>query len=177
MDIATHNSADLACRPYGTDQAQATILAALRYYQRAGQGEPNNRSDDIHQIATDDGETVSLDAVAIDRLCEDLNAGALELVRREAPAPNERVSQDEAAERTAYTVIGRYLDAGNVFVTHVQAEDPTEAACDALHRMSGWYQPDDPEHRLDDVTAWELAADAKIVSIIEGYHMDQAVHI
>jgi hypothetical protein len=177
MDIATNNSADLNPRAYGLGQALNTILAALRYYQRAGQGEPKSRNDEIHRIATDDDGTVSLDAVAIDRLCEDVNAGALELVRRKAPAPNDGASHDQAAERTAYTVIGRYLDAGHVFVTHVQAEDPTEAACDALHRMSGRYQPDDPEHRLDDVTAWELAADAKIVSIIEGHHADQAVHV
>lgn len=51
----------------------ATILAALRYYQEKGQGDPANRSDDIHEIATCGDEVISLDATAIDDLCERLN--------------------------------------------------------------------------------------------------------
>lgn len=51
----------------------ATILAALRFYVSKGQAEPCNRSDAIHQIATAADELVSLDADAIDRLCERLN--------------------------------------------------------------------------------------------------------
>lgn len=54
----------------------ATILAALRFYQGAGMGEPDNRSDAIHAIATD-GDVISLDAAAIDTLCESLNRGGL----------------------------------------------------------------------------------------------------
>lgn len=52
------------------DQALATILAALRYYQANGQGEPDNRDADIHEIATNGGDVVSLDADGIDGLCE-----------------------------------------------------------------------------------------------------------
>lgn len=56
------------------DQAQlSTILAALRMYQAAGCGEPGNRSDDIHEIATDGGTQISLDADGIDALCEQIN--------------------------------------------------------------------------------------------------------
>lgn len=51
----------------------ATILAALRFYQRAGQGDPANRSDDIHLIATDGDSQISLDAEGIDALCERIN--------------------------------------------------------------------------------------------------------
>jgi len=51
----------------------ATILAALRFYQMEGQGEPTNRSDDIHLIATDGDSQISLDAEGIDALCERLN--------------------------------------------------------------------------------------------------------
>lgn len=51
----------------------ATIFAALRFYQSAGQGDPANRSDDIHLIATDGDSQISLDAEAIDALCERLN--------------------------------------------------------------------------------------------------------
>lgn len=51
----------------------ATILAALRFYQREGQGEPANRSDDIHLIATDGDSQISLDAEGIDAICERIN--------------------------------------------------------------------------------------------------------
>lgn len=88
MEPATDNSADLNRREYGIDQARNTILAALRYYQRAGQGDPKNRCDDIHQIATNSGQNVSLNAVAIDGICDDLNTGALELTQPEAPDAN-----------------------------------------------------------------------------------------
>ena len=52
-----------------------TILAALRFYQERGQGDPANRSDAIHEIATNSGDAVSLDAAGIDRLCEYINCG------------------------------------------------------------------------------------------------------
>ena len=48
----------------------ATILAALRFYQREGQGEPSNRCDDIHHIATDGDTQISLNSEGIDALCE-----------------------------------------------------------------------------------------------------------
>jgi len=53
---------------------RATILAALRYYQSRGMGDPDNRSDDIHDIATNGGELcASLDDEGIDALCEGLS--------------------------------------------------------------------------------------------------------
>jgi hypothetical protein len=54
-----------------TNQERNTILAALRYYADAGQGEPNNRSALIHEIATGEGteyEDVSLDTEGIEQL-------------------------------------------------------------------------------------------------------------
>lgn len=51
----------------------ATVLAALRFYRQKGLGDPDNRSDDIHDIATDGGDLTSLDADGIDDLCERLN--------------------------------------------------------------------------------------------------------
>lgn len=51
----------------------STILAALRYYQKHGQGDPANRSDDIHAIAENNGFAISLDADGIDRLCKHIN--------------------------------------------------------------------------------------------------------
>lgn len=52
-------------------QAWATILAALRFYDQRGQGEPNNRTDEVHEIATAEkfgDEVISLDSAAIRRL-------------------------------------------------------------------------------------------------------------
>lgn len=54
----------------------ATILAALRFYQQHGQGNPDNRSDEIHEIATGGNDDLtSLDEEGIDGLCEHLNMG------------------------------------------------------------------------------------------------------
>lgn len=59
------------------DAELATVLAALRFYQRAGMGDPDNRDDDIHDIATGGGEVMSsLDDDGIDALCERLNGVA-----------------------------------------------------------------------------------------------------
>lgn len=58
-----------------TREELATVLAALRYYQENGQGDPFNRSNRIHTIATDDGNVMSsLDDEGIDNLCERLNS-------------------------------------------------------------------------------------------------------
>jgi hypothetical protein len=55
----------------------ATILAALRYYQQQGLGDPVNRPEAIHDIATDhDAILSSLDDAGIDALCEKLNLDA-----------------------------------------------------------------------------------------------------
>lgn len=51
----------------------ATILAALRTYQEARYGNPANRPDRIHDIATRCDALVSLDDSAIDSLCERIN--------------------------------------------------------------------------------------------------------
>lgn len=53
----------------------ATVLAALHAYQLAGMGEPSNRTDEIHEIATDNGEVSSLDDAGIDELCRQLRDG------------------------------------------------------------------------------------------------------
>lgn len=68
-----------------------TILAALRYYQWNGLGDPANRSNDIHEIAID-GDEISLDEAAIDALCERLNC---------PPAPPPTPTFDEIVARHA----------------------------------------------------------------------------
>jgi len=56
------------------DAEQNTILAALRFYQQQGMGDPENRSDDIHAIATNCDNDTSLDDAGIDNLCEHINS-------------------------------------------------------------------------------------------------------
>jgi hypothetical protein len=56
-----------------SEQDLATILAALRFYQEHGQGEPANRSDAIHHLATNCDQLISLDEAGNDELCERLN--------------------------------------------------------------------------------------------------------
>ena len=55
------------------DVELATILAALRFYQQKGMCEPANRSDAIEEIATSNGDKISLDADSLGDLCERLN--------------------------------------------------------------------------------------------------------
>lgn len=64
--------------------AHATLLAALRFYQQKGQGDPGNRSDEIHDLATNGEQEISLDEEGIDGLCQALNFGCWE--PRAAPA-------------------------------------------------------------------------------------------
>ncbi|MGF6603990.1 hypothetical protein P3T23_008745 [Paraburkholderia sp. GAS448] len=85
----------------GAREDRNTILAALRFYQERGMGEPANRSDSIHDIATNGDEDISYDAGDIDDLCERVNGAPserslmevstadlfAEIRRREAMAP------------------------------------------------------------------------------------------
>nr|EIU2719013.1 hypothetical protein [Pseudomonas aeruginosa]EIU2864248.1 hypothetical protein [Pseudomonas aeruginosa] len=50
-----------------------TILAALRFYQEQGMGDPIVRSDAIHDIATGGGDETSLDEWGIEELCQSIN--------------------------------------------------------------------------------------------------------
>jgi hypothetical protein len=56
-----------------TREETATILAALRFYQQKGLGDPQYRPLDIHEIASDNDDVISLDEDDIDELCEKLN--------------------------------------------------------------------------------------------------------
>lgn len=51
----------------------STILAALRYYQNNGLGNPKNRPPEIYDIADANGDCTALDCDGIDKLCEKLN--------------------------------------------------------------------------------------------------------
>ena len=50
-----------------------TILAALRFCQEEEMTEPDNRSDAIHDIATNGDQETSMDDAGVDELCEKLN--------------------------------------------------------------------------------------------------------
>lgn len=56
-----------------TLQQHATILAALRWYQACGMGDPDSRPDWLHDIAWANGDTTSLDDEGIDELCYEIN--------------------------------------------------------------------------------------------------------
>jgi len=58
----------------GTREDRNTILAALRFYQQRGMGESANRSDVIHDVATNGEEEISYDSGDIDDLCERVNS-------------------------------------------------------------------------------------------------------
>lgn len=55
------------------DDQVATLIAALRVYQREGMGDPFNRSREIHELATAGDTVISLDDNGIDDLCQTLN--------------------------------------------------------------------------------------------------------
>jgi hypothetical protein len=57
----------------GVREDRNTILAALRFYQESGMGEPANRSDAVHDLATNDNADISYDDGDIDDLCERVN--------------------------------------------------------------------------------------------------------
>lgn len=59
-----------------------TIIAALRYWQQQGMCDPVNRSDVMHDLATNGGEVMSsLDDESLDELVMGLNFGTVNLVR------------------------------------------------------------------------------------------------
>jgi len=71
-----------------TKEDRNTILAALRFYQEKGMGEPVNRSDAIHDIATNGDEDISYDDGDIDDLCERVNSAQQpQFVEPFEPAP------------------------------------------------------------------------------------------
>jgi hypothetical protein len=50
-----------------------TIIAALRFWQSSGMGEPSNRDDEMQELATNGGEVTSLCDEEIDQLVMDIN--------------------------------------------------------------------------------------------------------
>ena len=55
-----------------TNQEKNTLVAALTFYMQAGQGEPNQRTDEIHNLAVGEGqdlqEDISMDDEGIESL-------------------------------------------------------------------------------------------------------------
>lgn len=82
-------------------QDVATILAALRFYQASGMGDPAMRSDAIHDIATDGGKVTSMDAAGIDDLCDRINTP--DLIQGAAP---EMLAALKSAERMLKHYVG-----------------------------------------------------------------------
>ena len=59
--------------PPVNDSEFHTIIAALRLYQYSDMGEPHNRTQVIHDLATDGGNCISLNDEGIDDLVVKLN--------------------------------------------------------------------------------------------------------
>ena len=69
----------------GDDAEFHTVMAALRFYQSKGLGEPMNRPLEIHEIATNDGAVLSsLDYGWIDQLCERINTAPAHMLTVES---------------------------------------------------------------------------------------------
>ncbi|MBV7514478.1 hypothetical protein [Pseudomonas sp. PDM25] len=54
------------------EEVRHTLIAALRFWQEKGMCDPVNRSDEMHDLATNGDEVTSLCDVDVDRLVEDL---------------------------------------------------------------------------------------------------------
>lgn len=57
-------------------QDWATVRAALQHYLDHSLGEPSKRSDEVHDLATDNDRTISLDNDAIDALLQRMKEAA-----------------------------------------------------------------------------------------------------
>jgi hypothetical protein len=131
-----------------SDQEFHTIVAALRFYQEKWQGDPGNRSDWIHDLATNGDNTVSLDTIGIDDLTEQINTTAQTVPDSDARAEN-LIGQDPAFPCAAWE---RRKQAGQTDLTYwawVQAQASLASAkprnvevmvCEAYDGDNGnWY--------------------------------------
>lgn len=118
-----------------TDAEHATVLAALRYWQREGiTGDPPPEED----IATDAGKFAPLDTQAIDRLCERLNM----------PAPPREVDAIEIACRAAGWEHG---GDGDGFIFHM----PTWGSWKAAASWEGTHnEPSGPDAKPATYSTW-----------------------
>lgn len=57
------------------DEDLHAIIAALRFWQRSGMCDPNNRDDEMHDLCTNGDEVTSLSEEGIDQLVMNLNMG------------------------------------------------------------------------------------------------------
>lgn len=121
-----------------TRQDLATILAALRFYQENGQGDPKNRSDAIHYIATACDEVISLDADGIDELCLELNRGM-------------KSDLDDSKKLQNVTVTLRVAVTGTVQQT-VETDNPDGAALLAIDRLVDGMTPGEVVEHMSAIT-------------------------
>lgn len=122
-------------------EQHATILAALRFWQEKGMGDPANRSDMLHDIATNGDTVISLDDAGIDELCEGINGGALVMDAAEASSTiDEAVAQLDAmtAKLSGFTVwVMDESREGTCHIQHYGFETQAMAELAAIETVSG----------------------------------------
>lgn len=114
------------------DDEHATVLAALRLYQQKGMGEPYNRSNEIHEIATNGGEVFSsLDDEGIDKLYKSLSHKGLTLAE----------AAELISEGPAFAVVQEGGSSSELYISSWPSREEAEAfrvdcATDGAYRTS-----------------------------------------
>ncbi|WP_321820886.1 MULTISPECIES: hypothetical protein [unclassified Burkholderia] len=141
---------------FGSDQDRNTILAALRFYQQHGMGEPANRSEAIHDIATNGGEDVSMNDAGIDELCERVNSAPVQLPRLPHADAYEVVCEVGAKPDFApsqnlnlFVVSGRVHGDDDDTVEIIPAVTADDAGAEFKDRLRAGGRNEDPDDVVD----------------------------
>ena len=115
------------------EQQHATIIAALRYYQQQGMGDPTHRSDEIHDIATNMDEVISLDSDGIDEL----------VVQLQDVSAEQSILSIASILETVNDAINSYEDAGCEECGTISSVsyDKLVQLRDSMAKAGGWDTP------------------------------------
>jgi hypothetical protein len=155
-----------AAHPFPTMKQQLnTILAALRFYQQHGQGDPARRSDAIHDIATDGEIEISLDDAGIDELCQALNFGEILLEKPAADRSRHTLTALAAAMHPGGPERLRLLET-------VGGPDPDDFDADGALRDGDLYRISSDDSEL---AHWRNIAEEGLAPVAPTAHVAEAV--